>query len=112
MGAEKAEQGGPQLAHAVYFTLADNGPAAKAALVQECHTYLKDHPGVDYFAAGTRAEAFDRPVNATDYDVSLMVVFANIEAHDVYQVAPDHLEFIERNKANWKAVKVYDWFVE
>ena len=33
-------------------------------------------------------------------------------AHDAYQVAPRHIQFIEENKANWAQVRVFDADVE
>jgi hypothetical protein len=99
---------GAQLAHMVYFTLKDNSPAQKANLVRECHQFLKNHPGVVYFAAGVVADDLQRPVNVRDFDVSLHVVFRNRQAHDDYQKAAQHLKFIERNQLNWKQVRVFD----
>ena len=49
-----------------------------------------------------------RPVNQTDFDVALQVVFETRAAHDAYQVAPRHVQFIEENKANWAKVRVFD----
>src|SRR5690349_5897549 len=40
------------LAHDVFFTLTDSSPKAVDALVSACHKYLKNHPGVEFFAAG------------------------------------------------------------
>lgn len=99
------------LAHNVYFTLHDNAAARQESLVRECFAYLKDHSGVVFFAAGTLAEQYDRPVNVTDYDVSLHVVFDSVASHDRYQTAADHLTFIERNKDNWQSVRVFDSMV-
>lgn len=102
----------PMFAHNVYFTLNDASDAKKAELVAECHTYLKGHPGVVFFAAGTVSQAHDRPVNVRDFDVSLHVIFDSIAAQDAYQTAADHLTFIERNKDNWKQVRVFDSLVQ
>ena len=100
------------LAHSVYFALNDPSPEKKAELVTECHTYLKNHPGVVFFAAGTLSEAHDRPVNDRDFDVALHVIFDSAASQDAYQTAPDHLTFIERNKTNWKQVRVFDSLVQ
>ena len=96
------------LSHDVYFTLNDDSPEAVETLVSACHQYLKDHPGVVFFAAGQLAGELNRPVNDQDFQVALHVVFDNKESHDVYQTAPDHLKFIEQNKDNWKQVRVFD----
>jgi hypothetical protein len=95
------------LAHNVFFSLHDNGPAAVAALVGDCHKYLAGHPGAVFYAAGTLSDV-DRPVSDRDYDVALHVVFADRAALEAYMVAPRHQEFIARNKANWKRVRVFD----
>jgi len=96
------------LSHDVYFTLNDDSDAAIQKLVDACHKYLKDHPGVVFFAAGTLAQELQRPVNDQAFQVALHVVFDTKESHDVYQTADDHLKFIEENKDNWKQVRVFD----
>jgi len=99
------------LAHIVYFTLKDNSDQAKQHLVDASHQYLKDHPGVVFFAAGTLAEEFQRDVNVRDYDVSLHVYFEDKASHDFYQTVPDHLTFIAENKENWEKIRVLDSYV-
>lgn len=96
------------LVHDVFFTLEEASPARIDELVAACHKYLKDHPGVEFFAAGKVASEFARPVNDRMYHVALHVVFTDKAAHDVYQTAPDHLKFIEENKPNWRQVRVFD----
>ena len=100
------------LGHMVYFTLKDRSPAAIEAMVAACRKYLTGHPGTVFFAAGTLVPDLTRPVNQTDFDVALQVVFDSREAHDAYQVAPRHIQFIDENKANWKKVRVFDSVVE
>ena len=97
----------PQLAHMVYFTLKDRSPEAIDKLVAACHRYLTDHPGTVYFSVGTLAD-LARPVNDRQFDVALHVVFQNRQAHDAYQVAPRHLQFIAEGKPNWDQVRVFD----
>lgn len=99
------------LAHMVYFTLHDASPAAQQKLIDECHKYLKGHPGEVYFSAGTLVPDLARPVNDRAFHVSLNVVFDSRKAQDDYQAAPRHIEFIEKNKANWKQVRVFDSYV-
>jgi hypothetical protein len=101
----------PMLAHNVYFRLKDDSQAAKNRLVDSCHQYLKDHPGVVFFAAGTLAEELDRPVNVRDFHVGLHIVFKAKKFHDQYQTADKHLQFIEENKGNWENVRVFDTLV-
>ncbi len=96
------------LAHQVFFTLVDNSPQNCQALVDACQKYLTDHPGTVFFSAGLLTPDLDREVNDLDFDVALSVVFENRAAHDAYQIAPRHLEFIAENKATWKQVRVFD----
>lgn len=100
-----------QLAHNVFFTLNDSSPEKVEGLVQACHKYLKNHPGVVYFAAGTLVEELQRPVNDRAFQVALHVVFDGKESHDAYQTAADHLAFIAENKENWQQVRVFDSYV-
>ncbi len=97
-----------QVAHHVYFSLEDNSQTAVQALISACQKYLDGHDGVVYFGVGTRIEDLDREVNDASFDVSLHVVFHDREAHDVYQIAPRHLEFIAEQKHNWSQVRVFD----
>ena len=96
------------LAHNVYFTLKDSSDAAIERLVQACHKYLKNHPGVVFYAAGTLVPDLARPVNDRGFHVALHVVFDGKASHDAYQIAPDHLRFIEENRDNWQQVRVFD----
>jgi len=99
---------GPMIGHMVYFSLKDASPAAKEKLVAACKKYLSKHPGEVYFGAGTLATELKREVNDTDWDVALHLVFQDKKAHDAYQDAPRHKQFIDENKDNWKKVRVFD----
>ena len=96
------------LAHIVYFTLKDPSPEACEKLVAACNKYLSEHPGTVHYSAGTRAEQYQREVNDADFHVGLHVIFESTAAHDAYQTAERHLQFIEENKANWAKVRVFD----
>ena len=100
-----------KFSHMVYFTLKDSSPEACASLVAACKQYLTDHPGTDYFAAGTLADT-TRPVNDRDYHVTLNLIFQDRASHDAYQVAERHDQFIAENKDNWEQVRVFDADVE
>jgi hypothetical protein len=96
------------LAHDVYFELIDASPAAQQRLVDSCRAKLAPIPGITFFAVGSRDEELNRDVNDQAFHVALHVYFADRAAHDVYQDHPDHLAFIQANKANWKSVRVFD----
>ena len=99
---------GSRLAHSVYFTLKDKSPAAVQALVAACQEYLTGHPGTVFFAAGPLNPDLARPVNDRNFDVALHVVFESRAAHDLYQNAARHQQFIAASKDNWAAVRVFD----
>ena len=47
-------------------------------------------------------------MNDQDFDVTLVVVFGSKQAHDDYQVAPRHKEFIAEQSPHWAKVRVFD----
>jgi hypothetical protein len=96
------------LIHNVYFTLHDNSAAARERLREACRKYLTGHPGTVFFACAVLADELRRPVNDREFDVGLHIIFESQAAHDRYQEAPRHLQFIEENRANWKKVRVFD----
>lgn len=97
----------PMLSHAVYFTLKDRTPAAAAALVALCREHLTGHPGTVAFSVGTVSD-YDRAVNDRDYDVALTIVFESHAAHDAYQVAARHEQFVAAAATGWSKVRVFD----
>ncbi len=97
----------PNLAHHVFFKLNDRSDEAIQTLLTACNKYLDDHDGLIGFSVGTRDRELDREVNQ-DFDVSLHCVFQDRPAHDAYQTAERHLQFIEENKENWAEVRVFD----
>ena len=100
------------LAHSVFFSLNDRSDAAVRKMLDACRNYLTSHPGIVFFACGTPNQELTRPVNDRDFDVALHIVFDSVEAHDAYQDAPLHHQFIGENKANWKLVRVFDANIE
>jgi hypothetical protein len=102
----------PMLSHDVFFKLKDPSATARQTLVDACQKYLSDHPGTVWFSAGVLAPEFDRPVNDRDFDVALHVVFADKAAHDQYQTAPKHEQFIQEQRDNWESVRVFDSWVQ
>jgi hypothetical protein len=106
------KKGKKMLSHDVYFALNESTPEARQKLVEACKKYLSGHPGEVFFTVGVLAEEFARPVNDREFDVALHIVFADKAAHDKYQDAPRHHQFIDENKAGWKKVRVFDSYVE
>ena len=82
-------------------------PEAAARLVAACRRHLTAHPGTVSFAVGTCA-SYDRQVNDRDFDVALEIVFDSHAAHDAYQAADRHEQFIAENATTWAKVRVFD----
>jgi hypothetical protein len=100
------------LAHTVFFSLNDPSETAVQKMLGDCRRFLSSHSGIVFFACGTPNQQLTRPVNDRDFDVALHIVFDSVAAHDAYQDAPSHHEFINDNKPNWKRVRVFDADVE
>ncbi len=96
------------LAHLVYFTLKDSSPANRESLIAACNKYLTDHPGMQHFSVGLRVEAYQRPVNDTDFDVALVMLFASETDQDRYQESDRHHRFLDEQLANCSQVRVFD----
>jgi len=96
------------LSHDVYFTLLEPTDSAVQALIKSCQSKLRDHDGVEFFGVGALEPGLDRPVNDQEFHVALHVVFRDRAAHDVYQTAKEHLDFIQENQATWAKVRVFD----
>lgn len=95
--------------HVVLFWLKEDAPAnAQEQLKNDCRKLLGSIPGLKCFDVGKPAMT-PRDVVDNSYAVGLLTAFENAAGHDAYQVHPQHLKFIERNKANWKRVQVYDF---
>ena len=96
------------LGHYVFFQLEDSSQDAVEQLVQSAENLLSQSDGIVFFACGKRTADLTRPVNDTQFEIGLQIVFRNRAAHDRYQEAPAHLEFIEKNKTNWSKIRVFD----
>ena len=96
------------MTHSVFFSLKDNSAEKCQALVDDCYRLLTRPEGLICLHAGVRDQEMDRPVNDQDFDVALITVFESRAAHDAYQTHPDHKDFLERNKENWSAGRVFD----
>jgi len=96
------------LIHAVFFWLrADLSPAQRADFKAEVRK-LGAVGTVEKIYVGGPASLAKRDVTERGFDVALTLVFRDAPAHDAYQVDPIHLAFVERNRASWTKVIVYD----
>lgn len=95
--------------HTVYFWVKDGTPAeAVEQLVGDCRELLGKIPTVRQLWAG-RPAMTPREVVDNSYAVGLTVVLDDVAGHDAYQVHELHKVFIERNRAWWARVQIYDF---
>ncbi|GGE70281.1 stress responsive alpha/beta barrel protein [Pedobacter psychrotolerans] len=95
------------IAHHVLFWLkADITEAQKAAFRKSLET-LEQIEVVKTFHLGTPAP-IERAVVDTSYTFSLLIMFEDLTAHDVYQVHPLHKAFLDEFKVYFEKVIIYD----
>ena len=96
------------LVHTVYFWLKPELTAAQRADFRKGVESLAGIKAVDTIYVGTPAKTTKRPIIDDSYSVALTVVCKDVAAHDVYQVDPIHLRFVETFKTFWSKVQIYD----
>jgi hypothetical protein len=94
--------------HHVFFWLKNPDNAQDRAKFETAIKELLQTPEIIRSHIGVPAAVTPRPVLDSSYTYSLLVIFNDIQAHDAYQVHPNHLKFIDENKHLWDRVQVYD----
>ncbi len=96
------------LIHAVYFWLK---PGLAAGEVQRFARGLRSLAAIGTVQrafVGTPAATVERGVVDASYSYALTVFFADVAAHDAYQVDPLHARFLAECSSLWREVRVYD----
>jgi hypothetical protein len=96
------------LIHSVYFWLRPELSAAERRNFHDEVRKLAAVRTIEKIYVGAPASLLERDVTERSFDVALTIVFKDAPAHDAYQVDPVHLAFVERNKASWTRVQVFD----
>lgn len=97
------------LIHTVVFWLRkDLTPAQREAFRKEGLESLRSVPSVGALHIGSPAPIPPRPVVDATYDFAITLMFADVAAHDAYQIHPVHKAFVERFKGDWTRVQIYD----
>jgi len=96
------------LVHSVYFWLKPDLTDAQRAEFLAALEALRAVPSVGSLFLGTPAAVAARPVVDQTYDYSITCLFADLAAHDAYQVHPLHVAFVTLGKTRWTGVKIYD----
>ncbi|HVT74474.1 MAG TPA: Dabb family protein [Lacunisphaera sp.] len=96
------------LYHCVYFWLKPDLTPAQRADFRRGVESLAAIRSVEKVAVGAPAATERRPIIDSSYDVALVVICRDVAAHNAYQVDPIHLAFVEKFKAFWTRVQIYD----
>ena len=102
----------PGLIHTVFFWLNEEvSPEEREAFMAGCRE-LGQIEAVAGVHVGPPAPTPDRDVVDHSYDVALILHFEDMVAHDGYQEAPAHQDFIDAYQHLWERVQVYDTDVQ
>lgn len=93
--------------HAVYFWLREGLTPAETQQLDAGLRSLCTIPGVAHAHVGTPAPT-DRPVIERGYSRALVLTFADLAAHDAYQVHAVHDRFRAECSGYWTGVRIYD----
>jgi Stress responsive A/B Barrel Domain len=94
--------------HIVIFWTDPAKPNAPDEVIAGAKKYLAPIPGVVDFHLGKMARSH-RDVVDQSYQVGLSIQFQSKKAQGDYQDHPMHLEFVDKCKALWTKVVVYDF---
>lgn len=92
--------------HVLFWLKADTSEEQKTAFRKGLES-LKDVETIKSIYIGTPAP-ISRPVVDTTYTFSLVIVFEDLAAHDVYQVHPIHKAFLDEFRIFFERVVIYD----
>ncbi|HOB73343.1 MAG TPA: Dabb family protein [Phycisphaerae bacterium] len=99
-----------QFVHAVFFTLKEGTPEAQIdSQIADAEQLLAKIPSVRKIDSGRRDVRLNRDVNDKSFTVGLVVYFDDKEGYDVYSTHPLHLQYMDKYKAHWAGVKVFDF---
>lgn len=97
------------LVHTVIFWLRkDLTPAQREEFLKEGLESLRPITSVSALHVGSPAPIPARPVVDASYDFAISALFADVAAHNAYQVDPLHTAFVARFKSYWERVQIYD----
>lgn len=96
------------LGHNIFFSLKEPTDENKAKVIEACKARLSQHPGIVFFAVGTRDENINGTFNDKDYDVALHMFFTGREALGTYARTADHQKFIGEATPLIKNFRIFD----
>ena len=94
-----------------FFQLCDTSPQLVERFVELCRKYLGNHPGQAHFSVGLRALEINRDVSGTNFEVSVHMIFENIDAFNRYSESQSHEDFITESAGMSPIRIVYDSYL-
>jgi hypothetical protein len=98
-------------AHMFFFHLTDTAPDLLDHFIDLCTDYLGGHPDQQHFSVGVRAFEINRDVSATNFEVSVHMIFENYAAFENYSKDPKHDKFITESAGMSPERIVYDSYL-
>jgi|GEM_PF-4465745 len=98
-------------AHMFFFQLCDSSPELVDRFVGLCRKYLGGHHGQRHFSVGVRALEIHRDVSGTNFEVSVHMIFDDIDAFNAYSNSPTHEDFITESAGMSPERIVYDSYL-
>ena len=95
------------LAHHVLFWLKADTTAEQKEAFKKGLESLAEIENINTLHIGTPAP-IERPVVDVTYTFSLLLIFPDMAAHDVYQVHPIHKAFLDQFRSFFEKVIIYD----
>ncbi len=96
------------LVHSVFFWLKPDLTPAQRAKFRSAVEGLAKIESIAQIHVGAPAATEDRGVIERGYSVALTTLFKDMAAHDIYQVHPLHVKFIEDFNTYWTKVLIFD----
>ncbi len=96
------------LVHSVYFWLKGGLSSADRDAFRQGLESLMAVKSAQKVYVGSPAPTPKRPIIESSYDFALIVVMADMAAHDAYQIDPVHKAFIARFSPMWERLLVFD----
>ena len=94
--------------HSVFFWLKPELSDEQRAAFRAAAESLRVIPSVRSLFLGTPALIAARPVVDASYSYAVSITFDDVAGHDAYQIDPAHRAFVDKNRALWDRVQIYD----
>lgn len=97
--------------HSVYFWLKAGITSSEEKEFLNFFNVLRKIPGVRTLYFGKPAPTTKRDVTDNTFDYNLLISFDNLEAINVYETHPDHVQAAQKYSKYWQKVQVRDTLI-